>query len=113
MVNNTTSTSAAYPTEEAPLSSENHYKVSVVAFKNDIPLVADSSIFRLLDSTKTQRLQQTVQLIHRLSLDPDQEAYLDLNAAYLNKGLLNQSIRVLKDRVQAGSEAISGKELTD
>ncbi|ABW33059.1 hypothetical protein AM1_F0125 (plasmid) [Acaryochloris marina MBIC11017] len=99
----TTSTSAAYPTEQAPLSSENHYKVSVVAYRNDVPIVADSSIFRLLDSAKTRRLQQTIQLIRRLNLDPDQEAYLDLNAAYLDEGLLNQSIKALRDRVQSGS----------
>lgn len=100
----TSSTSLKYPDEQAPMSPENIYKVSVIAYKDDAPIVADSSIFRLLESVKFKQLQQTIQLINRLNIDPDQKVYLDLNAAYLNEGLLDQSIKTLEERVQAGSE---------
>lgn len=100
----TTSTFIEYPDEHAPLSPGNRYKVNVIAYKNEVPIVADSSIFRLLKSADAEDLQQMIGLIRSFNLDPDREAYLDLNAAYLSKGVLDESIKVLKARVQAGSD---------
>lgn len=99
----TTTTSLDYPDEQAPLSPENHYKISVIAYNKKVPLVSDSSIFRLIKPADTKELQQMMGLIRSFNLDPDREAYLDLNAAYLSKGVLDESISVLEDRVKAGS----------
>lgn len=99
----TTSTFLEYPDEHAPLSPGNRYKVNVIAYKNEVPIVADSSIFRLLKTEDAKDLQQMIGLIRSFKLDPDREAYLDLNAAYLSKGVLGESIKVLEARIQAGS----------
>lgn len=99
----TTSTFLEYPDEHAPLSPGNRYKVNVIAYKNEVPIVADSSIFRLLKTEDAKDLQQMIGLIRSFKLDPDREAYLDLNAAYLSKGVLDESIKVLEARIQAGS----------
>lgn len=97
-------TSIPFPPEEPELNSEDVYKISVVAYQNDIPTVADSSVYRLLKPADVKDLQEKITLIRSFNLDPDREAFLDLNAAYLSKGALNGSISVLEDRVTSGSD---------
>lgn len=97
-------TSIPFPPEQPELNSDDVYKISVVAYQDDTPTVADSSVYRLLKPTDVKDLQQKITLIRSLNLDPDREAFLDLNAAYLSKGVLNGSISALEDRVKAGSD---------
>lgn len=97
-------TSIQYPQSLPPLNPDDTYKLSVVAFKHDAPLVADSQIIQVLDMAGASAIRQHEQFIHSLKLDPDQTAYLDLNVIYLSKGLLNESIQILEERVAAGSD---------
>lgn len=99
----TTSTSAAYPEHQKSLTPGKSYQISVIAYEGS-SLKGDSTRrLNILPTPAAQELSALVQQLNRLGLPEDEKTFLDLNAAYTSRGLIDEAIRLLQARVDAGS----------
>lgn len=94
-----------YPKEQKELEFGNTYKFTVLANVGDTPI---SSSEALVVSVLTQEEQnvfaERVKQIFELNLPPDEAAIWDLDAVFMARNLLNETIESLKARVAAGSQ---------
>ena len=98
-------TTLPYPKEEKELHFGNTYKFTVLANMGDTSI---SSSETLVVSVLTQEEQdifaERVKQINKLNLLLDEVAIWDLDALYMSRHLLNETIETLKVRVAAGSQ---------
>lgn len=99
-VKNTTLT---YPKSREQLLYGNAYKITVIANIGISPISADTSVINLLSETDVNQILEKVEQVNSLNLPPDEAAFLDLDAVYMGRRLLNETINTLKKRVAAGS----------
>ena len=80
----------------------NAYKVSVVAFHVDEVKGTSQATLNIPTVTELATIQLAVDQLSQLGL-PRDDALRDLDAIYMSSNLLNQSIRVLGERVNEGN----------
>ncbi len=98
----TKNTALPYPEDAPPLENGSVYSVDVIAKHNGVLTNYDSTILIVLRNNKVQEIKKNIQIIKSLKLSPDEEAR-DLDAIYMSANLLNKSIRLLEQRISAGS----------
>jgi hypothetical protein len=98
-------TALGYPVDQPPLGPGETYQVRVYAYQANQLLGSSTKRLNILSGEEAQELEQLEQEIKALGLPQDEVAYLDLNAVYGGRGLLNEAIAVLEARVQAGSQS--------
>lgn len=96
-------TSASYPTEQPALIPGTVYQIRVMAYRGETLLSDSTKRVNILPAEAAQRLSSLVQQISNLDLSEDEKAYLDLNAAYSTRGLVDEAIHLLEARVETGS----------
>lgn len=98
------STALPYPNEQPAMQFGNAYKITILANQGGSSVSPSESVVNLLPESDARQVKNTVSRINSLKLPKDEVAFLDLNAIYMSKNLLNEIISVLKARVKAGSE---------
>lgn len=96
-------TSVSYPTDQPTLAAGRVYQITVLAYRGDTLLGTSNKRVNILPVEAAQELSSLVKQISSLNLPEDEKAFLDLNAAYSSRGLIDESIRLLEARVAAGS----------
>lgn len=99
----TSSTTATYPAHQPVLTAGKTYQVSVIAYEGSTLKGDSTRQLNILPTAAAQELATLVQKIHQLGLPEDEKTFLDLNAAYSTRGLIDEAIRLLQARVKAGS----------
>lgn len=98
----TSSTRLSYPPQEKAFQPGNVYTVAVIAKGG--PPSSDTKTFSMLSGTDIQKVKAAQEQIQGWSLEPDKTATV-LDSLYLGKGLLDQSIQVLQQRIQSGTQS--------
>lgn len=97
------STSVSYPTDQPTLAAGRVYQMTVLAYRGDTLLGTSNKRVNILPVEAAQELSSLVKQISSLNLPEDEKAFLDLNAVFSSRGLVDESIRLLEARVAAGS----------
>lgn len=87
-------TEIPYPSDQAPLESDNDYKFIVETVVND-RTNSGSIIFRLPSQSKQQSIQSEAQVISNSQLNPDEKA-IEIAELYQQNDLLTEAIEILK-----------------
>lgn len=98
----TSSIKFAYPEEEKALQPGNVYTVAVIAKGG--PPSSDTKTFSMLSDADIQKVKAAEEQIKGWNLEPDKTATV-LDGLYIGKGLLDQSIQVLQQRIQSGTQS--------
>ncbi len=98
-----TTLTLAYPEDQPGLLYGTAIRIVVMANKGKEPISYDSLVVHLLREEKVTQINQAVEQIKKLGLSADEAAYLDLDAIYMSKRILNKTIETLEERVAAGS----------
>lgn len=96
-------TTLPYPSEQPSMQYGNAYKVTITASKGDFPVNASVSVLNILPESEARNVINTVKRVNSLNLPKDEAAYLDLDAVFMSKHLLDETINTLEGRVKAGS----------
>ncbi|MBE9037017.1 tetratricopeptide repeat protein [aff. Roholtiella sp. LEGE 12411] len=96
-------TRITYPPEEKELAFDQAFNISVIAYRKDYPPTADSFVVNLFSEQEIKRVLDTVEQINSLSL-PQDEAALDIDAVYVSRGFLDESLEILTKVATAGSK---------
>lgn len=100
-----TITTLPYPKEQNQLQFGDTYKFTVLANNGDIPIsYSETLTTSVLPQEEQDAIIQKVKQVHELALPPDEAAISDLDAIYMSRNLLNETIETLKARVAAGSQ---------
>ncbi|BBD70601.1 hypothetical protein NIES4072_69680 [Nostoc commune NIES-4072] len=97
-------TTLAYPKEQIELQLGNTYKITVIANLRGSLISSEPLVISILPEKDQKEIAYKVKQINELNLPPDEAAFLDLDAVFMSKSLLNESIETLKTRVAAGSQ---------
>ncbi|MBW4557155.1 MAG: hypothetical protein KME59_14645 [Trichormus sp. ATA11-4-KO1] len=98
-------TTLAYPEEQKELSFNNTYKFTVIANKGDEPISSSETlVVSVLSEEEQNAIAQQVKQINELGLPLEEAAIWDLDAVYMSKNLLNETIETLKVLVSRGSQ---------
>ncbi|MHC5819613.1 MAG: hypothetical protein ACYT04_28000 [Nostoc sp.] len=97
-------TNLPYPKEQKELQYGNTYTITVISNHGDQPLNSSPLVVHLLPVNDIQQIRDEVKQINDLGLPPDEAAFRDLDAIYMSKLLLDESIKTLIARVVAGSQ---------
>ncbi len=97
-------TTLAYPKEQIELQLGNTYKITVIANQGGSLISSEPLVISVLPEKDQKEIAYKVKQINELNLPPDEAAFLDLDAVFMSKSLLNESIETLKARVAAGSQ---------
>jgi hypothetical protein len=97
-------TTLPYPQEQKELQYGNTYTITVISNHGDQPLNSSPLVIHLLPVDDVQWIKNEVKQIKDLGLSPDEAVLHDLDAIYMSKLLLDESIKTLKSRVTAGSK---------
>lgn len=97
-------TTLAYPKEQIELQLGNTYKITVIANLRGSLISSEPLLISVLPEKDQKEIAYKVKQINELNLPPDEAAFLDLDAVFMSKSLLNESIETLKARVAAGSQ---------
>lgn len=97
-------THLSYPKEQKELQYGNTYTITVISNYGDQPLNYSPLVVHLLSLDDVQQIRDEVKQIKDLGLSPDEAAFRDLDAIYMSKLLLDESIKTLIARVVAGSQ---------
>lgn len=92
-----------YPKEQPALQPGNAYKITIIANQGDSSISASSSAVNVIPESEAKQIIATVKHIRSLNLPKDEEAF-DLDTVYMSKNLLNETIDVLKAKVEAGNQ---------
>lgn len=98
-------TSLTYPQDRPALVPGISYTVRVHAYRDGSHLGSADKRLNVLPEETVKQLNAEISRIKALHLAADEEAYLDLNAAYSSRGLVNQAVQVLEARIAAGSRS--------
>jgi len=96
----TSSTRLAYPAEAKSLQNGNVYTVTVIAQGN--PAQIETKALSVLPQATVEQVRSAEDQIQSWNLEPDTAARL-LDGLYIGRGLLDESIQILQQRVDAGS----------
>lgn len=96
-------TSVSYPAGKPALAAGSVYQIEVLAYAGDTVLGTSNKKINILPLETAQELSTLVKQIRSLNLPEDEKAFLDLNAAYSARGLVDEAIRLLKARIEVGS----------
>ena len=100
-----TITALPYPKEEKELQFFNTYKFTVLANVGDTPISSSETlVVSVLRQEEQDAFTETLKQIKELNLPPDEAAIWDLDAVFMARNLLNETIESLKARVRAGSQ---------
>lgn len=99
----TPSTTVAYPANQPDLVAGKAYQISVIAYEGSTLKGDSSKRLNILPLEEAQELTALVQQVNHMGLPEDEKAFLDLNAAYRARGLVDKTIRLLQARVAVGS----------
>lgn len=94
-------TQLSYPQAWPALEYGNVYQIDIFAYRGDRIVSTDRVTVNLLFEEEVAVIQDYVAAIQRLSLPPSKVA-LDLDAVYMSKNLLNQSIQMLESLREKG-----------
>ncbi|WP_341531964.1 hypothetical protein WKK05_40455 (plasmid) [Nostoc sp. UHCC 0302] len=94
----------SYPKERKELRYGNTYTITVISNQGDQPLNSSPLVVHLLPGNDVEEIREQVKQINELGLPADEAAFRDLDAIYMSKLLLDESIKTLKARVAAGSQ---------
>lgn len=97
-------TTLAYPKEQIELQLGNTYKITVIANLRGSLISSEPLVISVLPEKDQKEIAYKVKQINELNLPPDEAAFLDLDAVFMSKSLLNETIETLKTRVAAGSQ---------
>ena len=97
-------THLSYPKEQKELQYGNTYTITVISNYSGQPLNYSPLVVHLLPLDDVQQIRDEVKQIKDLGLSPDEAAFRDLDAIYMSKLLLDESIKTLIARVVAGSQ---------
>ncbi|YAF99530.1 MAG: hypothetical protein AB3A66_29905 (plasmid) [Nodularia sp. CChRGM 3473] len=98
-------TTLLYPEEQKELSFNNTYKFTVIANKGDEPISSSETlVVSVLSEEEQNAIAQQVKQINELGLPLEEAAIWDLDAVYMSKNLLNETIETLKVLVSRGSQ---------
>lgn len=100
----TNDTKLLYPPDQAELQYGIAYKFTVLALKGEEVINSESSVIYVLPEKQVKDILEKVQKVNALGLPPDEAAYLDLDAVYMSKGLLNETIENMNARIAEGSQ---------
>ncbi|MCF2152213.1 hypothetical protein IQ276_038675 [Desmonostoc muscorum LEGE 12446] len=92
-----------YPKEQEELQYGNTYTITVIANQGSKPLDYAPLVIHLLPFDEVQQVSDEVKQIDALGLPSEEAALYDLDAIYMSKFLLDESIKTLQARVVAGS----------
>ncbi|WP_199349974.1 hypothetical protein [Nostoc flagelliforme] len=95
-------TQLTYPADEKELQPGNAYRIDVFAYKDGYAITAHSRIVNLLSVSYQEEIAQEVKRIKELGLPLD-EAVLDIDAIYMSRNLLNETIEILKAQTVTGT----------
>ncbi|MBD2441184.1 hypothetical protein [Nostoc sp. FACHB-110] len=98
------STVLPYPEDEKELQYGNTYTITVISNKGERPLSYYPKVVHLLPVDDVKQITDEAQQVKDLGLLPDEAAYLDLDAIFMSKLLLDESIKTLKAQVLTGSK---------
>lgn len=98
----TSSTRLTYPAGAEALQSSNVYTVTVIAQGEGNPSRIKTKALSVLPESSMQQVRSVEEQIRSWNLEPDAAAKI-LDGLYLGRGLLDQSIQILQERIQAGS----------
>ncbi|WP_373529922.1 hypothetical protein [Nostoc sp.] len=93
-----------YPKQQKELQYGNTYTITVISNHGDQPLNSSPLVVHLLPVDDVQWIIDEVKQIKDLGLPPDEAAFRDLDAIYMSKLILDESIKTLEARVMAGSQ---------
>ncbi|RCJ29167.1 hypothetical protein A6769_36060 [Nostoc punctiforme NIES-2108] len=96
--------SIPYPKQQKELQYGNTYTITVISNHGDQALNSSPLVVHLLPVDDVQWIKDEVKQVFDLGLPPDEAAFRDLDAIYMSKLLLDESIKTLKARVVAGSQ---------
>jgi hypothetical protein len=99
----TNQTRLAYPPEEKALASGQTCQIFVFAYKNGDVIGGDPSVISLLPEDEITRIKDALEQINNLKLPPD-EAALDLDAIFMSRDLLDETIEQLNNVVAVGTK---------
>jgi len=100
-----TITTLSYPEEEKELQFGNTYKFTVLANVGDTPTSSSEPlVVSVLTQEEQNAIAQRVKQINKLGLHPDEAAISDLDAIYMSRNLLNETIETLKALVSKRSQ---------
>ncbi|PHJ56171.1 hypothetical protein VF14_18640 [Nostoc linckia z18] len=100
-----TVTTLPYPKQQNQLQFGNTYKFTVLANVGDTPISSSETlVVSVLPQEEQNAILQKVKQVNELALSPDEAAISDLDAIYMSRYLLNETIETLKARVRAGSQ---------
>ena len=100
-----TITALPYPKDEKELQIFNTYKFTVLANVGDTPISSSETlVVSVLRQEEQDAFAERVKQIKELNLPPDEAAIWDLDAVFMARNLLNETIESLKARVAAGSQ---------
>jgi hypothetical protein len=97
-------TTLPYPQEQKELQYGNTYTITIISNRGDQPLNYSPLVVHLLPFDDVQQITGEVKQIKNLGLPPDEAAFWDMDAIYMSKLLLDESIKTLKARVMADSK---------
>ncbi|MHC5762638.1 hypothetical protein [Nostoc sp.] len=96
--------SIPYPKQQKELQYGNTYTITVISNHGDQALNSSPLVVHLLPVDDVQWIKDEVKQVFDLGLPPDEAVFRDLDAIYMSKLLLDESIKTLKARVVAGSQ---------
>lgn len=98
-------TTLPYPEEQKELPFGNTYKFTVIANMGDNSInSSETLVVSVLSEEEQNAIAQNVKQINELSLPLDEAAIWDLDAVYMSKNLLHETIETLKALVSRGSQ---------
>ncbi|MBW4643207.1 MAG: hypothetical protein KME23_09460 [Goleter apudmare HA4340-LM2] len=97
-------TSIPYPKGQKELRYGNAYTITVISNRGGKPLNSSQSLVYLLPSNDIQQILAEVNQVKELELSPDEAAFRDLDTIFMSKFLLDETIKILKAQVMAGSQ---------
>ena len=99
----TSSTKLVY-SGESPIISGNIYKLNIIANENNSPISASSTILIVLSEREAEQIKLNTKKIQNFDLTLDEKAR-DLDTLYGSYNLLTESIRILSQRINSGSNS--------
>ncbi|MBE9210870.1 tetratricopeptide repeat protein [Nostoc sp. LEGE 06077] len=100
----TNNTTLPYPQDQPEFQYGIVYKITVLARKPQQTTSSIPSVVYMLSQSDAQETLEKIKKVKELGLPPDEAALLDLDAVYMEKSLLHQTIETMNERVAAGSQ---------
>ncbi len=94
-----------YPKEQAAMRFGNAYKIIVIANCKNYPIGASKSVVNILSADDVKQVMARVEQIIILGKSRNEDISQDLDAIYMSKGLLNETIETLTSIIKSGHKS--------